>query len=98
MLKNWSDVEEATKKAYNAAGTAAKENEKFMNSMQGKINATKAAWQEFSNTFLSSDFLKGVLDTGGTVLGVLNDITKWLGTIKTLLLTILTISIARNIS
>jgi TP901 family phage tail tape measure protein len=85
IIQNWSKVEEATKAATNAEGTAAAENEKFMNSMQGKINATQAAWQAFSNSFLSSDFLKGLIDSGNTLLQILNSITKTLGSIPMLI-------------
>ena len=88
MLRQWSDVETATKKAYESEGTAAKENEKYMNSMQGKIAATQAAWQALSNSFLSSDFLKGLIDGGGTALNILNNIISKLGTLPTLLITI----------
>ena len=76
MVEHWSDVENAINKANNAEGTAAKENEKYMNSMQGKIAATQAAWQALSNSFLSSDFLKGLIDSGQTFLNVMNDIVK----------------------
>ena len=76
MLRQWSDVETATKKAYESGGTAAKENEKYMDSMQGKIAATQAAWQALSNTLLSSDFLKGLIDGGQTLLNIVNAISK----------------------
>ena len=85
MLRQWSDVETATKKAYESEGTAAKENEKYMNSMQGKIAATQAAWQALSNSFLSSDFLKGLIDSGRTFLSVMNDIVKTTGALPPIL-------------
>lgn len=85
MIKRWSDVEEATKKAYEAEGTAAQENEKYMNSMQGKIDATKAAWQALANSFLSSDFLKGLISSGQTFLDIINNIVKTTGALPPLL-------------
>lgn len=85
LITHWSDVEEATKKAYDAEGTAAQENEKYMNSMQGKIDATKSSWQALANTFLSSDFLKGLLDTGNSFFSVLDSIVSKTGALPPLL-------------
>ena len=85
LISNFEQVEKATEAAYNSAGTAAKENEKYMNSMQGKIAATQAAWQALSNSFLSSDFLKGLIDAGQTFLSVMNDIVKTTGALPPIL-------------
>lgn len=78
MLKNWDQVEAATMAANNSAGTAQKENEIFMDSLQGKLNALKASWQVFSTVFMSSDFLKGAVDSGTTLLNVLTGIVDTL--------------------
>lgn len=86
MLTHWSDVETALSKSLSASGTAMAENQKHMESMAGKIEATKAAWQALANTFLSSDFLKGLIDTGQDVLTILNNIIKVIGTLPTILL------------
>ena len=56
-----------------------------MNSMQGKIAATQAAWQALSNSFLSSDFLKGLIDGGQTFLNIINDIVKTTGALPPIL-------------
>lgn len=96
IIKNWSQVESATQAATEAEGTAAAENEKFMNSMQGKVNAFKASWESLSNTLLSSDFLKGFIDGGNTLLSTLNNITKVLGEIPILVSTIYTVISARK--
>lgn len=85
MITNWDDVIKAVQKASNAEGTAAEENEKYMNSMQGKINALITSWQALSNTFLSSDFLKGLIDSGNTFLSILDKITNIFGTLPTLI-------------
>ena len=85
LISNFDQVEKATQAAYSSAGTAAKENEKRMDSMQGKINATKASWQALSNTVMSSDFLKGLIDSGQTFLSVMNDIVKTTGALPPIL-------------
>lgn len=97
LISNFEQVEKATEAAYNSAGTAAQENEKYMDSMQGRINATTASWQALANTILSSDFLKGFIDSGRTTLDILNNITKTLGTIPTLITAITVAMTAKNL-
>jgi len=84
-LQNFSQVEKATEAAYNAAGTAAQEQEKYMNSLQGKINAFKASWSALANTVISSNFLKDMVDAGTVLLTLLDNIVGKLGTLPTLL-------------
>lgn len=83
MLQNWNQVEAATKAANNSAGTAQKENEIFMNSLQGKLNTLKASWQEFSNAFMSSDFLKFGVDSLTGIVDVVTQLTKSFGALGT---------------
>ena len=85
VLQNFSQVEKSLVSATNAAGTASKENEKYLQSMEGRINATKAAWQALANSFLSSDFLKGLISSGQTFLDIINNIVKTTGALPPLL-------------
>lgn len=85
VFQNWQQVESAMKSATTAQGTAAEENEKYMNSMQGKINALTTSWQALSNTLLSSDYLKVLIDSGNTILTILDKVTNTLGTLPTLI-------------
>lgn len=84
LLDNWSQVEKAIEAANNASGTASQEQEKCMASLQGKINAFKASWSALANTILSSDFLKGLVDSGTSLISVLDSIIGKLGTIPTI--------------
>lgn len=88
LISNFDQVEKATEAAYNSAGTAAAENEKYLESMQGRINSTKASWQALANSFMSSDFLKGLISGGQTFLDILNNIVSTIGTLPTILATI----------
>lgn len=85
MLTHWSDVETSLSKSLSASGTAMAENEKYMDSMEGHINATKAAWQALANSFLSSDFLKGLISSGQTFLDIINNIVKTTGALPPIL-------------
>lgn len=85
LLSNWKQVEAAMKSATEAEGSAAEENEKYMDSIKGRLDALTASWQAFSNTFINSDFVK-VLITGLTeVVDVLDFIVDKFGTINTII-------------
>ena len=84
LIRNWDEVEKATNAAFNSAGTAAKEQEKYMNSLQGKLDAFQATWQALSNTFFDSSFLKGLVDFGSGFLNVLDKIMDTLHVLPTL--------------
>lgn len=85
LISNWEQVEKAMTAATNASGTAAKEQEEWMNSLDGHIQKFKASWQVLSNNLMSSDFLKGMVDAGTTLLSVLDAIVSKLGVLPTLL-------------
>lgn len=68
-----------------SAGSAAAEQSKWMQSLEAKVQQFQAAWQELSMTVLDSDFLKGLVDTGTTLLEVLTAIVDTIGVFPTLL-------------
>ena len=59
LMSNWENVEAAVKSATEAEGSAARENAKYVDSIQGRLDKMTTSWQSFANTFMSSDFLKG---------------------------------------
>lgn len=85
MLNNWGEVETALQKAKESQGTAAAENDKYMKSVQGHIDALKAAWQAFSATFVKSDFLTNSLTVLTKFVDVLDVLVDKLGTVPTVL-------------
>lgn len=87
LLTNWESVEEAVKNASNATGSATLENEKFLNSIQGKLNQLKSEWQKFAADTISSDFVKSIVDLGTNILKLTNS----LGGIPPILMNILSI-------
>ena len=85
LISNWSQVESATESAYEAAGTASKEQDKYMESMQGHLNQLQATWQVLSNSFLDSGALKNLIDLATKLLSILNESIENIGTIPTIL-------------
>ena len=74
LIQNWEQVEHATNAAYDAAGTATDEQAVYMESLQGRVDSLTASWQTFANDFLSSDFVKGLVDSGATLIDTFDTI------------------------
>lgn len=47
----------------NSSGSAMKENETYVNSLQGHLSQLNSAWQELAKNTIDSDFIKGILAT-----------------------------------
>lgn len=85
LLSNWEQVEKAMLASTDAWGTAAAEQEKYVESIEGHLNQLKTAWQALSNSLIKSDFLKGLIDTGSAALNTLDWIINRIGTLPTLI-------------
>lgn len=85
MIKNWDEVEKAASVAANSEGTAREEQEKYMNSLEGKLATLQATWQNLSNTFLSSDLLKNLLESATSLLDVVDGIVDKIGSLPTII-------------
>ena len=84
-LSNVDVLKKAYGEATNAEGSAREEQEEWEKSVQYSIDKAKASLEELANDFLSSDFLKGLIDAGQTLIEILDFIIKDLGTIPTLI-------------
>ena len=62
LLEKFDIAEAALTKSANSAGSALAENEKYLDSIQGKIQQFHASWQALSNSVVNSDFLKVAVD------------------------------------
>jgi len=82
ILGNQKDLEEAYASALKAEGSALKENEKYLDSIQGRLDQfTNAVQTMWSNT-ISSELIKNVVQFGTGVVNIVEDI----GLIQTALL------------
>ena len=78
LMQNFSTAISATETAENSAGSAMKENSKYMESLSAKLNALKGQLQELviGDGSLSA-FMKGIVDAGTAILKFANsDIGK----------------------
>lgn len=84
---------ETIKAAYNTAefesdGSAMRELENYQKGIEYSVEKFKATFQELSNTTISSDFVKGIVDSGTVALDVITNLIDKLGLFKTLIASI----------
>jgi len=84
-MDNYDEAMGYAKTAAESAGTAL---DKYENSYLKSVEASQekfaTQFEEISTTIWNSDFLKGTIDAGSGILGVLTSLIKTLGTIPTL--------------
>jgi|GEM_PF-3220064 TP901 family phage tail tape measure protein len=64
ILQNPEMLEKVYNETQNSEGSALRENETQLDSIQGKVDQLTASFQEMWNTSISSDFIKGLVDAG----------------------------------
>lgn len=67
-------IQKAYQTALNSAGSAQKEQDRWMQSAEAKIQQFKAQFQDLSSSAINSDFLKGAIDAGTKLLEILTQI------------------------
>ncbi len=72
VMQNFEHATDATKVALESAGSAAHENERYMESLEAKVQAVKAEFEDFSNRVLSKELVSGFLDAGQAILQFVN--------------------------
>jgi len=86
IIGNWKDAVGAYETAINSAGASSKANAIYMESITAHIGQMKAAFEELSTNVMNSGFVKFVVDTGKTILKIINGITKAVGSLGTILI------------
>ena len=83
LLTNWEDAAAAMEAAMNSAGSATEENEKFLDSIQGKLNEFQAAFETMARGLIDSDLVKFVVDLGTKAMDVLSWLIDNCGSLTT---------------
>lgn len=79
-LMNRSDMYNEYKNAsQNAGGTLDVMNEKYMNSLEGRMNKLQATFEETINGFFETDNFYGFIDVLTTIINLFNDLTDAIG-------------------
>ena len=84
ILQSPDMLKEAYAEATDAEGSAAIENEKYMDSIEGHLVKLKNAWEELWANVSTREFVNGVIDLGTGILQIVNN----LGLVKSALLAI----------
>ncbi|MEE1084298.1 MAG: phage tail tape measure protein [Paludibacteraceae bacterium] len=74
ILQAPEQLEAAYKDAQNAEGSALKENERYLDSIQGKIDQFNNAMQAMWSNTLYSDWIKGFVELGTEIIKIIDDI------------------------
>lgn len=76
LITNFKDAESALVTAQQAAGSATAENEKYLDSINGKLDVLQAKYQTIANNLLDSSFVKLILDIASALADVLEVLSK----------------------
>lgn len=79
LLENFEIVDKVITSTSNSTGSALAENEKYLDSINGKIAQFKATFQDMSQSILSSELIKLVVDLGTSGLWIIDKIVDGLG-------------------
>ena len=79
ILNNFETALAATETALNSEGSAMKENSKYLDSIQGKMANFDSAFEQLSQSVMSSDLIKWFIDLGTAIVNIANsDFGKFL--------------------
>lgn len=84
LLNNFSVAEDAMKQALNSSGSAMRENETYMQSLQAKLNQLDSAFQKFSTDLMKSDIPKFFVDLATVFVDGADSAIKFAGALPTL--------------
>lgn len=73
VMNNFETAVNATAAAFDSAGSAVQENQKYMDSVAAAENQLKAEFEDFSNRVLSKELVTGVLNAGQALLSFANN-------------------------
>lgn len=82
-MQNASQLENAYDTLKESAGSATKEQEAYMDSLEGKINALKESFTAITMQMMDSDFLKGFIDGMTTGINAVSGFIDTFGAIPT---------------
>ena len=79
LMSNWQTVAEATETSMNSMGSAVKENEKYLNSIEGRIAKFQSRLQSFWINAIDSDVIKEIISFGTTIIDILDRMNNIFG-------------------
>lgn len=90
LLGNMDNAVAMVETAENAVGSASRENEKYLESLQGRIEVMQGSFQALSNVVIDSDFLKGGVSAIDNIIKAVTILIQNLGLLPTALAAVAT--------
>ena len=85
LMQNFDIAREALNSSLNSTGSAQRENEKYLDSIEGRVANLKTSFQELSSVTLDSGFVKGLISGFTQVLDIITTVIDKIGVIPTIL-------------
>jgi len=79
ILENYERAQEIYEATLEAQGSAELEHQRYLDSIQGRLDKLTASWQSLSNTLLDDGLVKDFVSGATTALDVVNAIVEQLG-------------------
>lgn len=76
IMNNFDTVDKVIETSVNSTGSAVSENEKYLDSITGKLDLLKSSYEALSSSIINSDIYKGGIDLLRGVLDLLNEIAS----------------------
>lgn len=84
LLKNYQQIDNVIADLDDAEGSALRENEAIVDSIDGRIKVLSATAEEFWQKFIDTDFVKNAVSLASDFLGLLTQIIDKFGTLPTI--------------
>lgn len=84
-LQNWNIAEQARDLALNGGGSMDEQLAVYNESIQASLDKFHVAFQELSTDLINSDFIKGIVDAGTTIIKIIDELVNHIGVLGTAL-------------
>ena len=85
LIENYETIDKVIKACEESEGSAAKENQRHVESIEGRLEGLSNSAQEFWTTFISSDLTKTVISDLTSILSTITNIIDKIGSVPALL-------------
>lgn len=79
LIENYQTIDDVIKSAENASGSALEENEKYLDSIDGKLEQLTNKAQQLASVTFDTDFLKNVISSLTTILDLVTKLVDSFG-------------------
>lgn len=85
LLESFNIAEDTMKELENSAGSAAKENQKYLDSIEGRLQKFRATYESLATTVVNSDLLKIGVSAGTVLLSLVDELTETFGSLPAII-------------